>query len=179
MKIDSEPLSGAWVLCPKIFLDQRGSFVKIYNSDLFTSLGLSFAPHEEYFSSSARGVIRGMHFQRPPHDHQKLVYCVSGRVLDVILDLRKNSPTYGRSTAVDLSEKNRRLFLISKGFAHGFLALEENSTMVYLTSTGHAPSHDSGVRWDSFGFAWPEENPIVSQRDGSLVPLRDLSSPFE
>ena len=119
-----------------------------------------------------------MHFQLPPAAHAKLVYCITGRVLDVVLDLRKDSPTFGRSYGRELSAVNREMFFIPAGFAHGFLALEDNTTMVYQTSTVHSPTHDAGVRWDSFNFDWPVKNPTLSDRDQKFPTLPEFNSPF-
>ena len=173
----SQPLPGVHLLQPKVFADQRGEFVKTFHSGIFADLGISFAPVEEFFSISRKDVVRGMHFQLPPHDHAKLVYCIAGAVLDVLLDLRKASPSFGRSILVDLSGANRRLLVIPPGLAHGFLALEDESIMVYQTSSVYAPAHDSGIHWDSFGFAWPIAKPITSTRDEALPRLADYVSP--
>ncbi len=178
MELAPTELPGLHVIRPRIFQDARGSFVKTYHRDTFRKLGLDFEPREEFFSTSARGVLRGMHFQMPPADHAKLVYCVTGSVLDVALDLRKNSPTFGRSCARELNAVNREMLFIPTGFAHGFLALEDNTTMVYQTSTVHSPAHDAGVRWDSFGFDWPAKDPILSDRDQKFPGLDEFRSPF-
>jgi dTDP-4-dehydrorhamnose 3,5-epimerase len=178
MKIESEPLPSAFVLCPRVYQDHRGLFVKPYNVEVFGSLGLSFFPKEEFYSISSRGVLRGMHFQVPPYDHDKVVYCINGHVLDVILDMRQSSPTYGKSAAIELSGQNRRVFWIPKGFAHGFLSLDEGSTLVYLTSTPYSSEHDRGVHWNSFNFAWPIGDYIVSSRDACLPDFKGWSNPF-
>lgn len=178
MTIQSEPLPGAIVLQPKIFRDQRGEFVKTYHEGIFSELGLPVQWTEEFHSVSRRGVIRGMHFQTPPADHCKLVYCLRGRVLDVILDLRRNSPAYGKWASIELCPEKCLQFFIPKGFAHGFLALEEDSLMVYKTTTVHSPENDAGIRWDSFGFAWPCSAPIVSERDASFPELNQYDTPF-
>ena len=173
-------LAGLVCLQPRIFTDHRGSFVKTFHDQMFRDLGLPFETREEFFSTSGKNVIRGMHFQAPPADHAKLVYCVSGAVLDVILDIRSQSPTYGQVAAQELSEANRRALYIPAGFAHGFLSLTEGSLMVYKTSTVHNPACDKGVRWDSFGFQWPLAGvtPVLSKRDLELPPLADFNSPF-
>lgn len=172
------PLPGVRVLAPRVWQDERGEFVKVFQAELFAGLGIQFAPVEEFFSSSRRNVIRGMHFQRPPFDHDKLVYCIEGSVLDVVLDLRRGSPDFGKAKSVELSGENRKVLFVPRGVAHGFLATEDSCVMVYLTSTVHSPSHDSGVRWDSFGFDWGTDRPIVSERDASLPPLSLDDSPF-
>lgn len=176
----STSLAGLVSLEPKIFKDHRGSFVKTFHEGVFCELGLPFEAKEEFFSTSRLGVLRGMHFQSPPADHTKLVYCATGAVLDVVLDLRRQSPTYGKFHAGELNETNRRAFYIPTGFAHGFLALTEGALMVYKTSTVHVPACDAGVRWDSFGFDWPlgEMAPILSKRDAEFPALADFNSPF-
>ena len=133
---------------------------------------------EEFFSTSAKDVLRGMHFQIPPHAHQKLIYCVNGKVLDVLLDLRQCSPTYGRSISLELSAANRHVLYIPVGFAHGFLSMEDQSCLVYKTDAVHAPLHDAGIRWDSFGFAWPSDAPLISGRDLAHPAFSEFHSPF-
>lgn len=178
MKSISQLLPGAVLLQPKVLSDVRGEFVKTFHSVAFTELGIPFVPVEEFFSISHKHVLRGMHFQLPPHDHAKLIYCVVGRVLDVLLDLRKASPSYGCTASVELSDANRHMLFIPSGLAHGFLALESNTVMVYQTSTVHAPAHDAGIHWDSFGFVWPREKPVTSYRDAAFPPFADFNSPF-
>ncbi len=179
MTVVSQPFPGTFVLQPKVFEDARGDFVKTYHAGLFRELGIAFTPAEEFFSTSKRDVVRGMHFQLPPHDHAKLVYCVRGRVRDVLLDLRTASPNYGQAVAIELSRENHKQIYIPAGVAHGFLSLEDDSVMVYKTSTVHAPSHDAGIRWDSFGFCWGIDNPpIISGRDSTFPGLGDFHSPF-
>ncbi len=179
MELVPTELPGLKIIRPKIFQDARGTFVKAFHRDIFHQLGLDFEPREEFFSTSAKGVLRGMHFQLPPAAHAKLVYCIAGRVLDVVLDLRKDSPMFGRSVARELNATSREMFFIPVGFAHGFLALEDNATMVYQTSTVHSPAHDAGIVWNSFGFDWPVKNPLMSDRDQKFPALRVTStSPF-
>ena len=173
-------LAGLISLEPRIFTDHRGAFVKTFHDAAFRTLGLPFEAREEFFSTSHKNVIRGMHFQAPPADHAKLVYCVAGAVLDVVLDLRRHSPTYGQVCAETLSEANRRSFYIPTGFAHGFLSLTDGALMVYKTSTVHNPACDAGIRWDSFGFDWPLAGaaPLLSKRDTEFPALADFNTPF-
>jgi dTDP-4-dehydrorhamnose 3,5-epimerase len=179
MKILSEPLTNCFILEPKVFEDGRGDFVKTFHDGVFRELGIEFKPVEEFFSTSHKNVLRGMHFQLPPHEHDKLVYCVRGRVLDVLLDLRKDSPTYGQSISSELSRENHHQFYIPRGVAHGFLSLEDDSVMVYKTSTVHAPTHDTGIRWDSFGFKWPEASEfVISPRDQQFSALSEFINIF-
>lgn len=178
MKIIEEIMPGLVLLQSFQHTDSRGQFVKTFNSAVFDHLGLPIVPKEIVFSVSAKDVIRGMHFQTPPEDHQKLVSCSAGAILDVVVDLRSGSESFGRYAAVELSDLNRHILLIPKGFAHGFLALKEQSLVAYCTDTGHAPQCDSGIRWDSFGFDWPVKVPIISEKDRSLPSLIDYSTPF-
>ena len=126
---------------------------------------------EIYYSTSGRGVIRGMHLQLPPHDHTKAVHCVAGRALDVVVDLRTQSPTLGRHAVIELDSTEPSLVVVPPGCAHGFQALDDDTLMLYLVSSVHAPAFDSGIRWDSFGCAWPLPASEISDRDRSLPDL--------
>jgi dTDP-4-dehydrorhamnose 3,5-epimerase len=179
MKIIGEPLPGVKILRPFVFEDERGNFVKPFHEGQFAAHGISLTVLEEFFSTSEAAVLRGMHFQLPPHAHQKIVYCITGVVLDVLLDLRKDSPTFGQSVSFELSAKNRHIVYIPVGFAHGFLALEDQSCLIYKTDAVHAPAFDSGILWNSFGFTWPcVTAPIMSSRDLTFPAFSDFISPF-
>jgi dTDP-4-dehydrorhamnose 3,5-epimerase len=173
-----EPLAGLKLLKPRIFSDPRGAFVKTYHENLYHGLGIDFALREEFFSISNKNVLRGMHFQTPPHAHNKLVYCVAGSVLDVVVDIRKDKPTFGQSVSFELSAANRHLLYIPVGFAHGFLALSDDACMVYKTDAAYAPENDTGIHWNSFGYQWPVEEPIISERDAAFDKLENFQSPF-
>ena len=178
MELISEPLPGVKVIRPFVFEDARGNFVKPFHEGQLAAHSIAFAVREEFFSTSAAGVLRGMHFQLPPHAHQKLVYCITGRVLDVLLDLRRDSATFGKAVAFELSAANRHVAHIPIGFAHGFLSLQDGSCLVYKTDAVHAPTHDAGVRWDSFGFFWGSAAPVLSLRDAAFPALAEFASPF-
>lgn len=178
MTIHSELLPGAVILQAKVFTDRRGEFVKTFHAATFSRLGLPTDWPEEFHSVSGKHVLRGMHFQTPPADHGKLVYCLRGRVLDVILDLRQGSPTRGNFASIELGSGNHLLLYIPTGFAHGFLSLEDHSLMVYKTTKPHSPEQDSGVLWNSFGFPWPVKFPVLSDRDASFSELCNFKSPF-
>lgn len=180
MDLIETPLPDVRVLRPFVFEDERGNFVKPFHEARLAEHGIAMTMREEFFSTSAAGVLRGMHFQVPPHAHQKLVYCITGRVLDVVLDLRRGSPTYGRSAGFELSAANRHVVHIPVGFAHGFLSLEDGSCLVYKTDCVHAPESDRGLLWDSFGFDWPVAgiDPVISPRDLSHPELASFESPF-
>src|SRR5487761_2213632 len=157
----------------RAFADLRGSFVKTFHLPTFQNAGLHFAPQEEFFSISHQNVIRGMHFQLPPHTQARLVGCLVGRILDVVVDLRKNSPAFGRVLARELSAASRERLFIPEGFAHGFVALEDHSLVSYAASRPHSPPHDTGIAWNSISFQWPVAEPVVSDRDRLLPALRD------
>lgn len=177
MEILKELLPGAFLLQPKRFEDSRGSFVKTYQYGLCQTLGVDLDIREEFYSVSHKNVIRGMHFQLPPHEHDKLVYCTHGAVMDVLLDLR-TGPTYGHVVSVQISGENAHIVFIPKGIAHGFLALTDEALMVYKTNSEHMPSLDSGIRWDSFGFDWPCLSPTLSDRDLQHSCFDQLLTPF-
>lgn len=163
----------------RVFQDARGMLVKTFHAETFAALGLPADFKECYFTRSVRDTVRGMHFQIPPADHSKLVSIVSGRVLDVVLCLRKGDPNYGKYLTQELGlDGDAQAIYIPGGYAHGFLALTPEATVQYLTTTVHAPDCDRGIRWDSFGFAWPVDKPVVSERDRSLPALAEFASPF-
>jgi len=171
MKINKTPLEGIFEIENKNFEDNRGLFVKTFHANTFAEHGLETDFKESFYSVSKKNVLRGMHFQLTPHDHAKLVYVIDGEILDVVVDIRKKSSSYGQCFSTILSSINTRSIYIEKGFAHGFLTLSNSATVVYQTSTVHAPEYDSGIRWDSFGFDWGVDKPIVSQRDEAFNAL--------
>ena len=178
MKFEKLDIKGAYLITPKRFLDDRGMFVKTFHSDIYAQHGLETNFKEEYYSISGKHVLRGMHFQLPPQDHVKLVYCIRGSVLDVLLDLRINSLTYGQTFATHLSLENSNIMYIPTGLAHGFLALSDDATLVYKTSTVHHPENDAGILWDSFGFDWTHIPSNISERDKRFISFSDFNSPF-
>jgi len=158
--------------------DIRGSFTKVFEEDTFKKNGLETQLSEIYYTSSNKNVIRGMHFQSPPKDHAKLVHCIYGEVLDVIVDLRKESETYRRSLSFHLKGSNKQALYIPKGMAHGFLSLSDNSTLIYSVTSTHDVEHDTGILWSSIDFNWPIQKPIVSQRDQNFKSISEFDSPF-
>jgi dTDP-4-dehydrorhamnose 3,5-epimerase len=158
--------------------DARGDFVKTYAASTFNvTSDEAFVMREEFYSTSARDVVRGMHLQIPPHEHTKVVCCVRGAVLDVLLDLRRG-PGYGRVASVMLSSDEPASLVIPVGIAHGFRSLVDGTIMVYKTSSEHSPTHDVGIRWNSIGFDWGISNPLVSPRDAAHPVLAEFASPF-
>lgn len=178
MKLAATSLPGLHRLVPSIHRDERGEFVKMYHRSNFADLGINFNVAEEFFSTSRKGVVRGMHLQLPPAAHTKVVFCLEGSVQDVVVDLRRSSPTFGRAYAVELNDRNRHALFIPPGFAHGFLTLSNVAVMYYLSDAEHAPASDAGIHWNSFGFSWNVSAPILSLRDQQLPALADFASPF-
>ncbi len=172
------PVSGCVELRPPRRADSRGVFVKPFSREAFAQLGLSVDWHELFWTCSRRGVVRGFHIQLPPHDHAKFVFCVAGTTHNVALDLRRDSPAYGKSAVVALSAKEGNALYMPSGVAHAFQALTDDATLVYLAGSAHAPSHDHGGRWDSAGFEWPLPLTEVSERDAALPLLGEFDSPF-
>lgn len=163
---------------PVIRGDERGRLVKTVHAEYFATHGMSAAFTEQYYSTSARGVVRGLHFQTPPHDHYKLVTCLDGEVFDVVVDLRRRSPSFGRHVTFRLDGETSSQVYIPSGCAHGFCSLTERATLLYNVSTVYAPTHDSGIRWNSAGIDWPVRNPLISSRDASLPKMQDFNTPF-
>lgn len=168
----------------KVFRDERGLFIKPFHAGLFAELGLETDFKEDFYSVSKKGVLRGFHFQTPPEQHSKLVYCSRGSILDVVVDLRVGSNSYGECSSLELSESNGKALFIPEGMAHAFLALSDEATVHYKVSTVHAPAFDSGLLWSSVGFDWSSylsgrSQPIVSPRDAGFQALKDFTSPFK
>jgi len=171
-------LEGAYLITLDAFEDNRGSFIKTFAETPLNEAGISFTLRESYFSLSKKDVIRGMHFQTPPHQHAKIVFCPQGAILDVIVDLRKASPTYGQYFAHELSAANHNAYYIPEGFAHGFKSLTDDAMTYYLVSSEYSRDHDTGIRYDSFGFDWEVKDPIISPRDLSFVGFGEWESVF-
>ena len=178
VKLIPTALDGCFEIRPFFTEDDRGTFVKTFHEERFAELGLPINWREEYYSRSRKGVLRGMHFQTPPHDHEKLVYCMQGRVLDVVVDLRKASPTFRKHIAIELNEALGNGLMIPKGMAHGFLALSGDVLIAYKVTTVYAPSNDKGILWNSFGATWGVTQPIISLRDAAHPSFSDFVSPF-
>lgn len=175
-------ISGVVIIEPKVFGDERGYFFESFNQNRFEeSIGkINFVQDNE--SRSVRGVLRGLHFQRPPFDQAKLVRCVEGVVLDVAVDIRVGSPTYGQHVAVELSANNKRQLFIPRGFAHGFVVLSETAIFQYKVDNWYSPENDGGILWsdEALGIDWKVESHEVqlSGKDKIQPLLKDLNNPF-
>lgn len=179
MKFKETSLKSVFIIEQDVHKDLRGSFVKNFQKEGFERLGLECDFRESYYTRSKEDVIRGMHFQAPPYDHGKLVTVIQGTIVDVILDLRKSSPTFKQFIAIELSRENRRSIYIPRGCAHGFGVLSDIAIAFYMTTTQYAPEHDRGVRHDSFGYDWGINQPIMSERDKSFTGLGEFTDFLE
>lgn len=162
--------------------DARGWFTEVYNRDTFAALGIATTFVQDNHSLSIPAfTLRGLHFQTPGQGQDKLVRCIRGRILDVAVDVRRGSPTYGQHVAAELSAENGHQLFIPIGFAHGFLTLEPDCELSYKCSEVYAPAHDGGISWDSVGIDWPLPSgvtPELSEKDKRLPALADFDSPF-
>ena len=176
-------IDGVFIIEPKVFGDSRGYFMESFNEREFSAkTGLSIRFVQDNESMSGYGVLRGLHFQRPPYTQAKIVRCVTGAVLDVAVDIRKGSPTYGQHVAVELTGENHRQFFVPKGFAHGFAVLSETALFQYKCDEFYHPEADDGISIldESLGIDWgiPAEKALLSAKDTSHVLLKDFDSPF-
>lgn len=178
LQVNTTSISGCFEIVPKIFTDERGSFVKTFHQDAFREIELETSFVEEYFSVSMKGVLRGLHFQLPPKDCTKIVYCISGEVIDIAVDLRVGSPTYGKHHLFELNDRKANIIYLPIGIAHGFYVTSEQAIMVYKVSQVYNADLDTGIHWDSIGVSWLNKKPIVSKRDNNFVGLDDFHSPF-
>ena len=184
IEVKKTAIDGVLIIEPRVFGDARGYFLESFNAKEFaekTGLNIFFVQDNE--SMSSYGVMRGLHFQRPPFTQSKLVRCVKGAVLDVAVDIRKGSPTYGQHVAVELTENNHRQFFIPRGFAHGFAVLSEVAVFQYKCDNFYAPQADGGISIldDSLGIDWkiPTDKALLSEKDTKHALLKDFDSPFE
>ncbi len=158
--------------------DERGKFIKTFNESEFKKMGIVFENRESYYSISNKDVIRGMHFQIPPYEHDKIIHVINGDVIDVIVDLRTKSMNYGKSIAIHLSGTRSKSIFIPKGFAHGFRCLENNTIMLYNVTSEYNAQCDKGILWNSIDYEWGISDPIITVRDSSFPGIQSFKSPF-
>ena len=180
LELEKTPLKDCYLLKPSIFRDKRGTFYESYNQQRFkdtTGLGIQFVQDNQ--STSTRGVLRGFHFQKPPHAQAKLVRTVTGKVLDVVIDLRSDSPTFKKSYKAILSNDNNFQLLVPPGFAHGFLTLSETSVFAYKCDKYYNKESEAGIIWNdpeiSVEWEFPEDEIILSEKDAALPTLKELN----
>lgn len=180
LEIINTEFEGLLVIKPAIFKDTRGYFFEPYNKERFYDAGIKYEFVQDNQSFSHLGALRGLHFQAPPFHQGKLVRVVTGAVLDVVVDIRLKSPTYGQHYSIELSEDNMLQFWIPPGFAHGFVTLRDNTIFEYKCTNFYNKASEGGVLWNDpeLGIDWGLQNPIVSDKDQVLNPINQLISPF-
>ncbi|KMT22632.1 dTDP-4-dehydrorhamnose 3,5-epimerase [Clostridium cylindrosporum] len=177
-KINKTNIEGPIEIIPNIFTDHRGVSIKPFHSDTFKRLGLEYDFNEDLMVTSNKGVLRGLHLQKPPYEQAKLIYCVKGSIFDVAVDVRKESLTYGQYACFYIDAKKHNIVYIPAGFAHGYLVIEDDTTVIYKMSSIYSPSHEDGIRWDSINIPWPIKEPILSEKDNKLPPFNSFISEF-
>jgi len=183
MKFIKSEIPDVYIIEPSVFGDDRGYFLESFNLEKFEEnmFPIKFIQANE--SKSSRGVLRGLHFQKPPYAQAKLVRCIEGRVIDVSVDIRKGSPTYGKHVSVELSGENKRQLFVPRGFAHGYSVLSENAVFAYKVDNRYVPESDSGIRYDdkelNINWGLNEEDIQLSFKDKELESFKNLDSPFK
>jgi dTDP-4-dehydrorhamnose 3,5-epimerase len=181
MQIDPTALPEVVILTPRRFGDARGWFMETWNASRMADAGLDLPWVQDNHSfSAAKGTLRGLHFQSPPRAQDKLVRCTRGAILDVAVDIRTGSPTYGQHVAVELTPDNLRQLFVPKGFLHGFVTLTDDTEVQYKCTDLYAPDHDGAVRWDdpTIGIDWGTATPTLSDKDAKAPLLSDIGHPF-
>ncbi len=181
MRIDTTPIEGLLIITPKVFNDERGYFFESYNDKTFKDLGLTINFVQDNESLSSKGVLRGLHFQKPPYSQGKLVRVVKGSVLDVAVDLRRSSKTFGKWHSIILNGESKQMFYIPEGFAHGFITLEDNTIFSYKCTNLYNKESEGSIRWNDpdINIDWNCVNPILSDKDKKSPFLKDIESPFD
>lgn len=180
MEVLKTKIPDLYILKPKVFEDQRGYFFESYNKEEFLRLGIDQNFVQDNESKSMKGVLRGLHYQKPPFAQGKLVRVMRGSVLDVAVDLRKNSPTYGQWSSVELTQDNKWMYWVPPGFAHGFVTLEDNTVFFYKCTNVYNKASEGSIRWNDpdLNINWNIDNPILSEKDQQAPLFKDFISPF-
>ncbi len=182
MGFETTPLAGVFVYTPRVFEDERGYFFESFNARVFADQGIENTFVQDNQSLSRKGVLRGLHFQKPPYAQAKLVRVIRGAIWDVAVDLRPSSPTYKQWFGLELSDTNFRQLYIPRGFAHGFVVLSEEAIVAYKTDNFYHPASDGGIRYNDpdINIAWPcpLDESLISQKDKNLPFLRDIGDIF-
>ncbi|MCF8309175.1 MAG: dTDP-4-dehydrorhamnose 3,5-epimerase [Bacteroidales bacterium] len=180
MEVVKTNIPDVLIIKPKVFEDDRGYFFESYNKEKFLQHGLDQNFVQDNESKSVKNVVRGLHFQKPPFAQGKLVRVMSGSVLDVAVDIRRNSPTYGHWTSVVLTEGNKWMYWVPPGFAHGFATLEDDTVFFYKCTNVYNKGSEGSIRWNDpdLGIDWKLDNPILSEKDKQASLFKDFESPF-
>jgi len=180
MQAEKTFIEGLLVIKPAVFEDKRGYFFESYNEKILQRSGLDTRFVQDNQSLSQKNVLRGLHFQSPPHAQGKLVRVIKGSVLDVVVDIRKRSPTYGKHFSLELNEQNKTMLWVPEGFAHGFVTLQDETIFYYKCNNYYNKESEGCVKWDdpSLGIDWHVSEPVLSDKDLSGTPFADFVSPF-
>jgi len=180
MEVIKTKIPDLYIVKPKVFEDERGYFFESYNKEAFLRLGIDQNFVQDNESKSAKGVLRGLHFQKPPFTQGKLVRVMSGSVLDVAVDLRKSSSTFGNWVSVELTQDNKWMYWVPPGFAHGFITLEENTVFFYKCTNVYNKDSEGCIRWNDpkLNINWKIDKPILSDKDNTAPFFKDFVSPF-
>ena len=183
MKFIKTEISDVYIIEPSVFGDNRGYFLESFNLEKFEENVYPIKFVQDNESKSSKGVLRGLHFQKPPFNQAKLVRCIAGRVMDVAVDIRKGSPTYGKHVAIELTGENKRQLFVPRGFAHGFSVLSDTAVFAYKVDNTYVPESDSGIRYDdkelNIDWGLNKEDVQLSLKDKDLSFFKDLESPFK
>ncbi|NQT73783.1 MAG: dTDP-4-dehydrorhamnose 3,5-epimerase [Chloroflexi bacterium] len=169
-----QEIGGVILVQPQVFEDGRGFFLETYKMSDFAEAGIERLFVQDNHSRSIKGTLRGLHYQKPPFEQGKLVRALRGKVFDVVVDIRKDSSTFGQWLGVTLSDKNKSMLYIPEGFAHGFMVLSDTADLLYKTTNVYSPEHESGIIWNDpdLNIAWPIEEPIMTDRDTKWPTLK-------
>lgn len=169
-------IEGLVLVKPKVFGDSRGFFIESYKKSEFSASGIDVEFIQDNHSKSVKNVLRGLHYQAAPKAQAKLVRCIKGKVLDIAVDLRKDSKTFGKYVKIELSEENNHMLFIPEGFAHGFVVLSDEAELFYKTNTEYSPEHDRGLLWcdETVNVDWEIDSPILSEKDKVQPTLKDI-----
>lgn len=180
MEIKTTPIKDLLIIQPRVFPDNRGYFFESFNQRKYIAEGLDLTFVQDNLSKSDQGVLRGLHFQKPPYAQGKLVYVIRGSVLDVAVDLRKDSQTYGQHFSIVLSEENHTQFYVPEGFAHGFVTLEDNTIFAYKCTNFYNPESEGAIIWNDrdLNIDWKINQPTISEKDMKAVDFKNFKSPF-
>lgn len=177
MKFEKTSLGQVWLIKPQVFKDERGHFLESFRKEIFKEHNVEHNFVQDNISTSVKGTVRGLHYQIPPFGQAKLVMAVSGEILDVAVDMRKNSPTFGRYFSAILNDENRYMMLISSGFAHGFSVLSDRATVAYKCNQYYHQDSERGIRWNdpALQIDWKTDSPILSEKDNNLPLFKDVN----
>ncbi len=180
MEIVKTKIPDLYIVKPQVYEDHRGYFFESYNKETFLRLGIDQNLVQDNESKSMKGVLRGLHFQKPPHAQGKLIRVIRGAVLDVAVDLRKSSPTFGQWESVELTQDNKWMYWVPPGFAHGFVTLEDDTIFSYKCTNVYNKESEACILWNdpSLKIDWKTPNPILSEKDQAGVLFQDFDSPF-